>query len=198
MDEAKKAEREAKKAAREAEEAEAVKKAELARIEYGKAIKESIESGSGVAIPSDVTALNYSFQYDEQQDWLRPIHVMGKTLRNWGVFMPPTLPAWEACPTGAPLVRLHTGCYSYLILRVWWEEKYNWVWDVSLQRHSDDLGRENTLYQGLADEPENAIRIAEWIYYALLQHRYPDKTRQLESVLQMRKNYTSQLKLRDG
>ena len=45
------------------------------------------------------------------------------------------------------MVQLNTGCFSYLTLRVWWSyDSEYWIRDVSVQRHSDDPGRDNTLY----------------------------------------------------
>ena len=192
MDEAKKAQRKAEREARKAAQEEAERER---RIKYSEAIKASIESGSGVTIRGNVTALNYEPQSGETFDWLSDIPHTAELMRNWGVYMPRTLPAWETDPDGRPLVKLHTGCFSYIILSVWWREGY-WVWEVSFHSRRDDLGDDNTLYKGCADEPENAIRIAEWIYYALLHHRYPPQTLELESVLRMRKNYTTELKLR--
>ena len=86
------------------------------------------------------------------------------------------------------MAMLRTGCFNYIILKVWWiDDHEGWIWDVSFRRlHLVSI----SLYQACADEPENAIRIAEWIYHRLLQIRYPSKTAELDAVLWMRKDYS--------
>ena len=130
------------------------------------------------------------------EGWLNALPQMANLLRDWDIVMLPTLPDWGLHPDGQPMAMLRTGCFNYIILKVWRIDDHECrIWDVSFRRvHIDAI----SIYQACADEPENAIRIAEWIYHRLFQIRYPSKTAELNAVSWMRKDYKSELKLRAG